>query len=130
MAPIDLRRTRQRAIIEAYLDSHARFQTAQQIHDGLRAQGLVVSLPTVYRTLAALADAGRLDTLTTDGQAAYRRCSPEHHHHLTCRACGRTVEVSGTPVERWAAGVARTHGFTEVAHVTEITGVCPDCQGS
>jgi len=82
----------------------------------------------VYRTLAALAEAGQVDQVTTNGQAAYRRCSPEHHHHLRCRACGRTIEVTGQPVERWAAAIAAEHGFTEPDHVTEITGVCPACR--
>ena len=33
---------------------------------------------------------------SADGEAVYRRCtSGEHHHHLVCRSCGRTVEVAG-----------------------------------
>ena len=122
------RRTRQRSAISTHLGRTQGFQTAQQIFDGLRQQGTAVSLPTVYRTLATMVELGELDHLITDGQAVYRRCSPHHHHHLMCRACGRTIELIEDPVESWATAVAETHHFIEINHVTEITGICPDCQ--
>ncbi|MDR0487841.1 MAG: transcriptional repressor [Propionibacteriaceae bacterium] len=122
------RRTRQRSAISDYLGNTADFQTAQQVHDGLRAQGTSVSLPTIYRTLASMADLGEIDQLTSNGQSAYRKCSPHHHHHLRCRTCGCTIELVDDPVETWAATLAIVHGFTEISHITEITGLCPSCQ--
>jgi len=122
------RQTRQRASIRAYLKSAVGFQTAQQIHDGLRGEGTVVSLPTVYRTLSSMVEAGEVDVLVLDEQAAYRCCSPQHHHHLVCRRCGCTIEVTATAVEQWAAALAQQYGFTEIDHLTEVTGVCPTCQ--
>ena len=50
-----------------------------------------------------------------------------HHHHLTCRSCGRSVEVEGQAVEQWAERVAPEAGFTEVGHTVELFGLCPDC---
>ncbi len=64
---------------------------------------------------------------TDDGEAVYRRCSRSHHHHLVCRRCGRTVEVEGPAVERWAEKVADEHGYTDVSHQVEIFGTCPAC---
>ncbi|MCL2735297.1 MAG: transcriptional repressor [Propionibacteriaceae bacterium] len=122
------RRTRQRSLVWEYLSDCESFQTAQDVHDGLKARGTPVSLPTVYRTLTAMAENQVVDHLLTDGQSAYRLCSPEHHHHLICRVCRRTIELTQGPVEQWADSVARTYGFTEIAHVTEISGVCPRCQ--
>ncbi|GAA3694873.1 Fur family transcriptional regulator [Microlunatus aurantiacus] len=104
------------------------FRTAQQIHDELRRRGDSIGLTTVYRTLQALSESGELDALrTADGETAYRRCSDGHHHHLVCRSCGRTVEVSGPAVERWANAVAAEHGFREVSHDLEIFGTCGSC---
>lgn len=122
------RHTRQREAIWDLVEVSLEFQTAQQIHDRLRAQGTPVSLPTVYRALASMSRNGDLDQLTTDGQTAYRRCSPQHHHHLVCRNCGRTIELTEAPVEQWAVAVAQQYGFTEISHVTEISGICPDCR--
>ena len=76
-----------------------------------------------------LAQAAEVDVLrSADGEAVYRRCtSGEHHHHLVCRTCGRTVEVAGPAVERWAEKVAAEHGFAEVSHTLEVFGTCAAC---
>ena len=122
------RPTRQRRAVAACLGSFDDFRSAQDIHDLLRRNGQTVGLSTVYRTLQALADSGEVDVLRTeDGEAIYRRCSTSHHHHLVCRVCGRTVEVEGPAVERWADTVAGEHGFSDVSHTLEIFGTCPKC---
>ena len=126
--PAPQRRTRQRAAVDQILSHLEEFRTAQQIHDVLRRQGDSVGLTTVYRTLQAMVESGELDALRTDdGETAYRRCSQGHHHHLVCRVCGRTVEVSGPAVERWASAVAQEHGFRGVSHDLEIFGTCSSC---
>ncbi|MGZ4495691.1 MAG: Fur family transcriptional regulator [Nocardioides sp.] len=126
--PEGTRPTRQRRAVAAALLSFDDFRSAQDIHDLLRRNGDNVGLSTVYRTLQALADGGEVDVLRTeDGESVYRRCSGTHHHHLVCRECGRTVEVEGPAVERWADGVAGEHGFRDVSHTLEIFGTCPDC---
>lgn len=122
------RATRQRSAVSAALESVEDFRSAQELHDLLRRTGTSVGLTTVYRTLQALADAGDVDVLrTADGEAVYRRCSSGHHHHLLCRRCGRTVEVAGPAVERWATTVADQHGFVDVDHTVEIVGTCGEC---
>jgi len=121
------RATRQRAAIAAALDSAEGFRSAQDLHAELRSAGGSVGLTTVYRALQSLADAGEIDALRkADGETVYRRCStPAHHHHLVCRVCGRSVEVEGPEVERWAEQVAARHGFTGVTHQVEVFGLCP-----
>jgi Fur family ferric uptake transcriptional regulator len=123
-----VRTTRQRTAVAAVLSELDDFHSAQELHDLLRHRGTSVGLTTVYRTLQALADAGEVDVLrASDGETVYRRCSARHHHHLVCRSCGRTVEVEGVAVEQWAEDVATAHGFREVSHTLEITGVCASC---
>jgi Fur family ferric uptake transcriptional regulator len=122
------RPTRQRAAVAAALNQVEEFRSAQDIHTMLRESGDSIGLTTVYRALQAMADAGQVDVLRTDdGEAVYRRCSTGHHHHLVCRTCGRTVEVDGPAVERWADRVARDHGFVDVSHTLEVFGTCADC---
>jgi len=123
------RQTRQRTAVKAALDGRDDFMSAQQLHDLLRHQGESVGLTTVYRSLQGLAEAGEVDLLVTDdGETVYRRCSPDHHHHLVCRSCGRTVEITGPAVETWADAVAREHGFTDISHTLEVFGLCADCR--
>lgn len=127
--PEGTRPTRQRRAVAAVLQSFDDFRSAQDIHDLLRRAGDNVGLSTVYRTLQALADGGEVDVLRTEeGEALYRRCSERHHHHLVCRACGRTVEVEGPTVEAWADSIAEEHGFADVSHTLEVFGTCPSCR--
>jgi Fur family ferric uptake transcriptional regulator len=104
------------------------FRSAQEVHEALKAAGDNVGLSTVYRALQAMADAGELDMLRSEGgEAVYRRCSGSHHHHLVCRSCGATVEVEGPTVERWTRSVAADHGYADVSHTLEIFGTCSRC---
>jgi Fur family transcriptional regulator, ferric uptake regulator len=126
--PNATRNTRQRAEVLALLQETDGFRTAQDLHQTLRQRGAKVGLATIYRTLQLLVDAGEVDTTRSQaGEQLFRQCSRTHHHHLVCRHCGTTVEVSGPAVERWADKVATEHGFTEVAHTLEIFGRCGDC---
>lgn len=123
-----MRTTRQRQAVADQLAEQDDFRSAQQIHGALRERGESVGLATVYRNLTMMVESGEIDTLLrADGETLYRRCSPQHHHHLVCRLCGRTVEVAGPSVERWAFQVAAEHGFTEVSHTLELFGVCGEC---
>lgn len=125
------RPTRQQIAVMEQLGERDDFASAQELHGYLRDAGAKVGLATVYRTLASLAAAGEIDTLRTDeGEAVYRKCSTGHHHHLVCRSCGRTVEIEGPAVERWADTVATDHGFTQVEHTLEVFGVCPQCSAT
>jgi Fur family ferric uptake transcriptional regulator len=125
------RPTRQRAAVAAALAESEEFRSAHELHALLRESGERVGLATVYRNLQAMAADGEIDMLRTDdGEAVYRRCSTGHHHHLVCRSCGRTVEVEGPEVERWAGRVSAANGFTHIEHTLEIVGTCGDCADS
>src|SRR5262249_10761460 len=120
--------TARRDAVRQALAAAGTFVSAQDLHARLRAAGSRIGLTTVYRALAAMAGAAEADVLTADGQHGHRGCgSGEHHHHLVCRSCGTTVEVSGADVERWAEATAGKHGFVDVTHTVEIFGPCRDC---
>ena len=123
------RGTRQAQALAVALDDLPGFCSAQEIHAALRRKGETVGLATVYRHLQALSEAGSIDTIRdASGETLYRQCGTSvHHHHLTCRNCGRSVEVEGRAVEQWAEKVAAEAGFTDVGHTVELFGLCPQC---
>ena len=124
-----MRPTRQAQALAATLASLPGFSSAQEIHAELRRKGEHVGLTTVYRHLQALSEQGMVDAIRDDsGEILYRQCgTTAHHHHLTCRKCGRSVEVEGRAVEHWAEKVATEAGFTDVGHTVELFGLCPEC---
>jgi Fur family ferric uptake transcriptional regulator len=122
------RNTWQKDAVKHALGEAAGFVSAQQLHLVLRNHGSTIGLATVYRALADLATAGDADSLQSkDGELLYRACGTEHHHHLICRTCGKTVEIEASKVETWADEVAKSHGFTQPSHTIDIFGVCASC---
>lgn len=101
--------------------------------DLLREQGHTLSLTTVYRNLSLLVQAGiiRRASVNDDtgvGGVWYEHIwDHEHHDHLICSRCGRTIEFSYPAIEVLQEAVAKDHGFTLEGHHLELTGICPDC---
>ncbi len=122
------RTTRQGLAVTALLAELRDFRSAQEIHAALQERGDDVGIATVYRNLALLAEAGDVDVLTReDGETVYLHCSRQHHHHLVCRACGHAIEITGPGVETWADELAERYGYTDVSHILEAFGLCPEC---
>lgn len=123
------RETRQKRAVATLLDETDQFTSAQELHARLRASGEQIGLATVYAQLRALAGTGEIDSVRgTSGETLYRRCgSPRHHHHIVCRRCGATVELDAPELESLARRLGEEHGYAELDHVVEITGLCPGC---
>jgi Fur family ferric uptake transcriptional regulator len=124
------RRTPQRVTVLSALIGCGDFVSAQALHLRPAATGSGVGLSTVYRTLTALADAGRADVVRDQGgERLFRhRPSDEHRHYLLCRSCGQGIPVDAGPVEDWARNLAASSGYDDVRHTLELTGTCPACR--
>ncbi len=85
-----------------------------------------LSQQAVYDNLHALMEAGLVRRIEpANAPALFEARVGDNHHHLVCRQCGRSVEVSGPEVEAWAERVAAAAGYTEVSHTVEVFGLCP-----
>jgi Fur family transcriptional regulator, ferric uptake regulator len=125
------RTTRQRGEILEALEHASTPVSAQDLFVALRGDGTSISLATVYRQLQRLADEGVADRLhRNSGELAFRLCGTGHHHHLVCRECGRTEEVRDCRLDHWASEIAREHGFSEVEHQADFSGLCERCASS
>lgn len=104
------------------------FASAQEVHQLITRQGEPIGLTTIYRALQSLQKEQLVDVLRRDdGEAVYRLCGDAHHHHLVCKKCGKTVEIEGGAIEKWAETVAKENGFRDVGHSAEIFGTCSLC---
>ena len=122
------RNTWQKTAVLEELSNTDEFVSAQELHQKISQSGKKLGLTTVYRALTEMVEQGMADSLSiSDGEMRYRICTPEHHHHLICRVCGKTVEFDMPGLGELALEVAKANGFSEVSHEIELFGVCKDC---
>ncbi len=122
------RNTWQKTAVLDELSNTEEFVSAQELHQKITLSGKKLGLTTVYRALTEMVEQGLADSLSlSDGEMRYRICTPEHHHHLICRVCGKTVEFDLPGFEELAQSVAQQNSFTELSHEIELFGICKDC---
>ncbi|MFN8223422.1 MAG: Fur family transcriptional regulator [Gaiellales bacterium] len=107
--------------------------SAQEIYDGIRADGGHVGVASVYRaldTLASLGLAHRVDL--GDGTLRYEpaRADGHHHHHLVCGQCGTVEPFEDGALERALHRVAEGHGYAMSAHDVVLHGACARCRAA
>jgi Fur family ferric uptake transcriptional regulator len=104
--------------------------TAQEIFDGLRADGRQVGIASIYRVLDLLTEKGLLQRVDLGaGTARYEpvHSSGEHHHHLVCDDCGRVEAFADDELERALRKVERRTGYSVAGHDVVLRGSCRSC---
>lgn len=116
-----------RSLAELISRRAGHFTAADLIADA-RRQRLSMGRATIFRTLELLTKMGALERLDLPtGEHAYVACEPEqHHHHVVCRACGRSAEVKDGGLQAVVADIARRSGYLIDTHRLELFGLCPD----
>ena len=107
--------------------------SAEDLHTLLKQQNERISLSTVYRTLHLMAYMGILRELElAEGHKHYElnRPYPEHHHHLVCVYCNRTLEFKNEGVSSIGAKEAEAEGYylLDCQLTLYVTG--PNCDPS
>jgi Fur family ferric uptake transcriptional regulator len=103
---------------------------AEDVARQLRASGESVGTASVYRALGLLADLGLLHKVAlADSPARFELVLPggEHHHHLVCDRCGRTVAFSDEELEEAVDAISQRTSFRVEAHDVTLHGICPAC---
>jgi Fur family ferric uptake transcriptional regulator len=106
--------------------------SAQEITDGLRAQGRRVGIASVYRAIDLLHGMGLVQRVDVgEGGSRYEPVIPggEHHHHVVCDSCGRVTAFEDAPLEQAIDRLGRRLGHAVGAHEVVIRGTCPRCAG-
>jgi Fur family ferric uptake transcriptional regulator len=105
--------------------------TAQEIFDGLRAEGRGVGIASVYRILELLADQGFVQRVEIgDAITRFEPAHPggDHHHHLVCNTCGKVEAFEDEGLENALRRVERKTGYTTAGHDVLLHGACQDCR--
>ena len=119
--------TPQRLAILEYLEGNKQHPSADDIFRAVSKKYPTMSFATVYNTLEALKQMGRIRELTTD--PGKKRFDPnrEPHHHLVCVRCRKTVDIHrefDLPLSR-----VEQKGFQIIGSHVEFYGLCSQCRG-
>lgn len=112
------------------LERSDELKTAQDIFGDLRDDiGSSPGLTTVYRSLDSLVGLGLVQEVDLgDGEKRYEMVKPgEHHHHLVCDHCRKSVHLDACLVDDLEEAVRTKYGFEISSHVLELFGTCRDC---
>ncbi|GAB3678970.1 Fur family transcriptional regulator [Angustibacter aerolatus] len=126
-----LRVTGQRVAVLGVLDdagSAREHLTASDVAVRTRTRLGTVSLQAVYDCLDAMTAAGLVRRFEPAGSAArFESRVGDNHHHLVCRACGRTVDVDCVVGDAACLTPSAAHGFAVDEAEVVFWGTCPDC---
>lgn len=123
-----LRATGPRLAVLQALTATGPHATAEAVASTVRANG-AISTQAVYDGLGALVAAGLVRRIEPAGHPTrYELRVGDNHHHLVCRACGRTEDVDCAVGATPCLTPSDDVGFlVEEAEVT-FWGLCPLCR--
>ena len=117
-------------ILSVFEKSTERHLSAEDVHDILKAQSVVVGMATIYRALANFEKAGILNKSTfDDGKAIYEINEGPHHDHIVCVDCGNVEEFVDEEIEKKQKKIANQKGYSLKSHSLVLYGSCSQCLG-
>lgn len=123
-----LRMTPQRMAILHALQHANGHLSPSEVYERARHDQPGLTETTVYRTLESLAKNGFALAAHMGGGKLVYELSESNHHHLVCRACGRTAAVEHATLSPLYEQLKASTGYRlDSSHVT-LFGLCPECQ--
>jgi len=125
-----LRLTRQRSEIVREVAGTDEHPDVERIFLAVREHVPSVSIDTVYRTLATLAEIGLVARVSATAGPVRYDANVAGHHHFVCTRCGLVRDIEDDDLDDVRAPQAATSlGIVESTEV-QFKGVCRECQGS
>jgi Fur family ferric uptake transcriptional regulator len=120
-----------RRAVVAFLDKQRCCLSAQDVLDGLRAEGRSVGIASVYRALDQLAELGLVHRIDLgEGLTRFEPAQPggKHHHHLVCGTCGKVDTFEDEALEHAISTIAGSRGYALGEHDVVLRGACGGCR--
>lgn len=103
--------------------------TAVQIRRRAEEQGLTLHQATVYRVLARLSAISLVLAIDKGRQKLYEwKREEEHHGHLSCIKCGRTIEFYQEYLDDLGKQVSLRHGYYFARIEFIVRSICAPCR--
>ena len=108
--------------------AHRPHCTADVIAEDVRAEIGAISRQAVYDALGMLTEKGLIRRIQpARSPALYEDRVGDNHHHLICRACGKTVDVDCAVGDTPCLTAATDSGYQIDEAEVIYWGTCPDC---
>lgn len=124
--------TARRAVVE-FLGRQDCCLSAQEIHDGVRSEGMRLGIASVYRALEGLDRGGLVQRIDLgDGVARFEPAlaDGEHHHHFVCDDCGKVEPFEDSALEAALERIAGGRGYDVAGHDVVLRGGCGECRAA
>lgn len=115
--------SRQRDALLNALADRTDHPSAETLYQELREVEPKISLGTVYRNLALLAENGDILKLTGGDDKSHYDGNIKPHDHFWCRSCGKLTDIFH---EDFEMTFKNFNGRIE-SHQTLYTGICDEC---
>ncbi len=124
---LGMRFTPQREAVWKLFRDSRKGHSIQEAIEVLKDQG--IGMATVYRTVMALQELGRLHRVHDHGgDHRYVASKSVHGHPLVCEKCGLVLEFGFCDLSVLEKLLAVETGFVISGHHLEVLGICPDCK--
>jgi len=126
---LKLKVTPRRLEVMNCLGGERSYLSADQVWNRVKPRLGSIGLPTVYRILDELAEAGVITRIfQADRKQYYFLCAnQDHHHHFVCESCRRVEDVEQCCLDGLASEFARRSGGRVTSHILQINGICAVC---
>ncbi len=117
--------SRQREAILNALRATKSHPSASSVYEAVRKEIPNISLRTVYRNLAVLAENGDISAIPLNDGIDRFDGDTTPHIHLVCKRCSKITDL---PIDDdFASKLATDTGFCPDSTVYVVYGVCKDC---
>ena len=124
-----LRPTAQRYAVLEFLVRRKVHATAAEIFRAVNRGNPRASRATVYNSLRALARAGMVREVASDGKSARFDASLRRHHHFICEGCGKMEDIEWFDLPPMA-GKPFLNGRAVHQYEILFRGTCQTCRKS
>jgi Fur family transcriptional regulator, ferric uptake regulator len=85
---------------------------------------------SIYRNIALFEKLGIVQRLNIGWRYKFELTDKfsDHHHHLSCKRCGKVIEINEHALEAFIQQVADQNKFYAEEHQVEVQGLCFACK--
>ncbi len=120
--------SKQREALLRLLKSTRSHPSADWLYAELRKEFPNISLGTVYRHLALLADNGSILRISSGSGKEHFDGFTDKHYHFVCRQCDSICDISLPEAQKLNEAVENSLGVKVDDHSLVFYGICSSCQ--